>query len=462
MPYIPRGNKCGRMLTIATSVFRLPTDAASVVGFFYSLGVVMLFLGRALRALPVAGMLILAGCGGGASAPAAMLPVQSPGITVGEPTPGSFDTTAHQRLAADAVCAEQSNRLYLIDNKYVFWDRAGNCADNSYGQTLMGADASVDLCSASDSIAGPMVRCTDDSVRPLFDAIRKNLDAADLGLGSAHTVKKLDVPAKAGSALPIETLAKESFSGVTQAKNVVVTSAEAFDQLWREHAGNAIPAPAMPKVDFSTHMVIAIFAGNRNACHEFEISRVSIAAKAGGNGLERQIRVDYLDRDISATTMCVAAITSPMQMIKVPASSMGVVFQRLDAEPVPFTIAYQTGYSLPRGPGTSTLVIRDRSTFEQEFELRRNGDPATPEVNFDKQMVIAVFGTGSDGCQGMGIQSIYRVDGKIVVNVVQSRPAPGSMIMCTQALTFPAQWVVVDKSDAPVEFLMQTRYYSLG
>ena len=50
--------------------------------------------------------------------------------------------------AREEVCAGTRNRLFVIDGKQVFWDRAGNCGDNSYAQRLYGATPDVLLCSA--------------------------------------------------------------------------------------------------------------------------------------------------------------------------------------------------------------------------------------------------------------------------------------------------------------------------
>ncbi len=437
---------------MASSVFRLPTDAKSVVGFFYSQGVVMKWFGRASRALPLMGMLILAGCGGGGSAPAAMPPVQSsPGIQIGEPTPGVFNSEQHVRQASSATCADRRNKLYLIDNKYVFWDRAGNCPDNSYSQSLMDSNPAAPLCSASDSIAGPIVRCTDDSVRSLFDTMRANADQVDLGLGPTHTVKLIDVPGKPGEAITFETVAKTAFSGVTVAKNLVITDADAFAKVWAEHTAMVSPRPELPRVDFGSQMVLALFAGNAKACQEFEVNRVSNVADG--------ILVEYLQRDISPQTICMAAISSPMHMIVVPLSKQAVTFKRMDAEFLAFETLHMTGYAYPMDYSEGQLVIKDAASFEREWSLRKNGEQLMPVVNFDKQMVIAVFGSGRDGCQGMGIKNISRSAGTVFVNIVRSRPAPDSMIMCTQALTFPAHWVVLDKRDEPVAFLTQTRYY---
>jgi hypothetical protein len=91
-------------------------------------------------------------------------------------------------MATSAGCADLRNQLYVIDDQLVVWIVRGNCADAGYRTALFG-DTPDDLrCDLHDSIAGPMRRCVDEGVRPLFDRIIANDQAPDLGLGPDHRV----------------------------------------------------------------------------------------------------------------------------------------------------------------------------------------------------------------------------------------------------------------------------------
>jgi hypothetical protein len=147
-----------------------------------------------IGAVALAGALSLGGCGGGYGAAPDQLAGQ--GVAVGEPNgavPASADFIAK---AQQATCADQRNRLFVIDKRMVFWDRAGSCPDNAYARTLYGATPQALLCSVTDSIAGPQTSCTDEQSRALFSTILANLDKSDLGLGSSHQVEALIVPPK--------------------------------------------------------------------------------------------------------------------------------------------------------------------------------------------------------------------------------------------------------------------------
>lgn len=406
----------------------------------------MLVIVRALRALPLASLVLLASCGG--SGGAGQAPATTP-IVIGEPAPAP-DTVRFLNMAREANCADTRNRMYVIDNKFIFWDKAGNCADASYAHALFGGATAEPLCAAGDSIAGPMTRCADEAARPLFATIVRNLDARDLGLGPAHTVRELDVLPKDGSSIAFEQLAASASSGTGEAKNLVIRDAARLADVWAAHTSNLNPRPAMPRVDFDTHMVLALFGGTRGGCHEFGLRSVTVAGE--------RLVASYSDRDVTAVALCTAMINSPMQMVAIKKSSASVDFVKSTADDIPYTELSRSGYS--NYTEKAELVIRDGAAFDAVWARHVNGQTDKPVVNFERHMVIAVFGGAySNGCHGLGIESIKRVDGKIHVSLVHSQPAPDAPIMCTQAIVFPAQMVVLEKSADEVSFSTQTRYY---
>lgn len=144
----------------------------------------------------LAAALALAGCGGGSGAEPAPDKQAGQGVAVGEPNGAMPVTADFVARAQEAICADQRNRLFMIDKRMVFWERAGNCPDNAYGRTLFGSTPQSVLCSVTDSIGGPQTNCTDEQARALFNTIVANLDKSDLGLGSGHQVETMVVPPK--------------------------------------------------------------------------------------------------------------------------------------------------------------------------------------------------------------------------------------------------------------------------
>ena len=105
------------------------------------------------------------------------------------PPRSSIDLTPFQDMARARVCSDIRNRLFLIDDQFVFSDVAGNCADASYSETLYGRIPDQVLCVWHDSIAGPMKNCQNEQYQDMFNTITAHLDQPDLGLGSEHTVQ---------------------------------------------------------------------------------------------------------------------------------------------------------------------------------------------------------------------------------------------------------------------------------
>lgn len=101
------------------------------------------------------------------------------------------DLAPFKLLAQNAGCADTRNRLFLIDEEQVFWDRAGSCADAGFSQTLYGSTTDVTLSERYDSIAGVITLYEDESYRVMFDTMVSNLNEEGLGLGQGHTVESV-------------------------------------------------------------------------------------------------------------------------------------------------------------------------------------------------------------------------------------------------------------------------------
>lgn len=394
--------------------------------------------------LSLLGAMLLAGCGGGGGAEVRANLQAGQGIAVGEPNGSAVVTADFVAIAQGASCAGTTNRLYLIDNKMVFWERSDmGCADASYGHTLYGATPKTVLCTAADSIAGPMVNCDDAANRSLFDTIRRNLDKADLGLGSAHTVAAIRMPLVAGSVLPFSVVATDSSSAVTKPRQVVVKDAATWASLWAEHSANRNPAPGMPKVDFDKQMLLVLFAGQQaNACRALGVQKVSFNGKS--------IVVDYQDADTVPLALC-----DPYPGVVAGAPMQAVAIERSDA-PVNFVnnteLKFSTLDQSTRSgvQAAQDVVIRDAAAFATLWATHSNGQPA-PAVDFGKQMVIGVFlGTSPNGCYSTGIDRIYYSGDTLVVH--HNDTVPGMGILCTMNITTPAHLVAIDRSDAKVVF----------
>lgn len=393
--------------------------------------------------LPLAGALMLSACGGGAgsagTAPAQQL---SNGTVTVDPAPQAEKFTA---MAKEASCADLSNRMFLIDNKQVFWARTGNCADNSYGFTLFGATPEQTLCTAMDTIAGPRTMCSDERYRELFATASKNLDKPDLGLGKDHKVEEWQfLPPVTAKALPITVIESSTMSGVDKRQRVVLRDADSFAALWRQHSGNISPALPTPEVNWKENMVLAVFTGQSNdGCKTTAIKSVT---DIGG-----KLEVAYTESVLQTLVACPAVMTSAMQMVVVPKSNLTVMFTDVSANLVRSRVLAES--SMTGVQEASTVVARDDKSF---FVLMQKfyGDQAqlplpVGAVDFSKEMVVAIFlGSRPNGCAGISAADAFTADGRLHVTYHERQQVKDAM--CSQALTAPGLVLVLPKSDLPL------------
>jgi hypothetical protein len=380
---------------------------------------------------------VLSACGGGgdgaapgfADRQAAVKP-----IAVGEPNGnagGTVDTAPYVKLAQEAECADEYNRLYVIDKTYVFHARAGRCADNSYANNLYAVGvADKTVCTQYDSIAGPQIQCSDDKARKLFEVIVKNLDTANLGLDDSHEVKKVDFQVPQ---VEFTELSHLKNSGVDVQQNLVIKDAATFNTIWEQHTGNASPAP---RIDFERGMVLAVFMGNRpNGCYDTRI--VSVTRQNG------KILVAREDIKPSDADFCAMALTSPGHLVLIDKTdepvefSTGEPLRELDAR------AY-SGISESRN-----VVVKDQESFAALWQ-QHAPNSELPKVDFANEMVLAAFMGSAGGCNGVRVASAIDADGKLNVTRIDTHPGPATA--CIAVVTYPAHLVTVKRTDKPVVF----------
>lgn len=282
----------------------------------------------------------------------------------------------------------------------------------------------------------------------LLSSCGGGLDAAAGQQASPGVV--VSQPPPSGSTLPADlsfvAVAEDAYSGVHEAKAVVVRDADAWAALWAAHGNGRSPAPLMPQVDFSTRMVVAVFAGQTgNGCRQVRIGKISAAAG--------KIVVSFEERDLQTFAVCTQAVSSPMVAVTVARSSEVVEFVNINPVALAFRELDQSSRSLVTQPGN--VVLRDAAAFARLW-TEHGGPQPLPAVDFTRHMVIGVFtGSQPNGCHSTAIDSIVRANGKLTVARTDTEPGPG--VMCTLAIVHPAHIVMVERSDAPVEFTSQVK-----
>lgn len=133
---------------------------------------------------------------------------------------------------------------------------------------------------------------------------------------------------QAATGVPFEVFSPAlSQTQIAEKRTAVVRDAQAWAQLWAEHAGPGIAHRPVPAVDFSKTMVIAVYLGEGGACDKLSIE----AVKRTDN--PSRIEVTWKHTPPPPDIACIASIVNHAVLITLPQSSLPVEFvQAPDAD----------------------------------------------------------------------------------------------------------------------------------
>ncbi|MFZ6799624.1 hypothetical protein [Undibacterium sp. Di24W] len=344
-------------------------------------------------------------------------------------------------LAKDASCANIKNRLFVIDQKQVLWDKAGSCADAAYSQTLYGATPQTLLCSNADSIAGPRLTCSDTNNESLFKTMLGNLDKADLGLGSQHQVQQIMVPGGASGAIPLSALMAPFYRGVAPT-NIVIKDLPAWNKFW-ELSGVKTPTMFSGN-DFQSRMVLGTFFKTSNNCSITQILKVS------SNG--QKLTADYFEEERIAITSCdpeSKTASTPMNMIELAKIDLPVEFNNISAARINYKVVDQ---GLNSGVTSNrNVVVKDQASWMGLWQEHNKSNANIPNVDFSKNMIVGLFmGQRSSGCYAIEAATLWRAAGKIQLTRRDRNPGPTTI--CTANITAPYLLIEIPRSDETLEF----------
>jgi len=116
----------------------------------------------------------------------------------------------------------------------------------------------------------------------------------------------------------LRTIDKGAESNVDDAKTVVVRDAAAWKKLWQGHA----PDRALPAVDFSHEMVVAVFMGSRTTAG-YDVTIQGTREEGGA------LVVAYRETAPARDAMTAQILTAPYHVAAVPARSGDVTFEKI-------------------------------------------------------------------------------------------------------------------------------------
>ena len=434
-------------------------------------------------AVPLASAMLLSACGGGSDpAPAATpappvqapiliptppldpaptpppiltplpAPVPAPNPEAPKPAESTPETVVSGitvapfvQRARESACGQYSNRLFVANKKYVFSAAEGTCASTVEKYVLYGKTADEKLCSFNmDDMRRAVKRgCTDPALYPLMDnLVSMQMRAETVREGAL--LEEIRFLPKEGTRLPFYSLARNTHSGVEAPRQQVIRDAATLASLW----SGPVNKDSSP-VNFDTEMVIAVFGGNTSACGQFAIRAVRSAGAA--------LVVDYGQDTVPAGTVCTLAINTPMELVVVDRIDAPVTFTQVAPQAVAFRDLEESNAQTYGDP--QRLVIKDAQAWAALWKQHIQVS-ALPQIDFSKQMVVAAFAGGKAyGGYGIGIGGIERLGGKLRVSVIESAPGRYNRSLFTTSLTSPVSFVVLERSDEPVEFVEQMSLY---
>lgn len=110
-----------------------------------------------------------------------------------------------------------------------------------------------------------------------------------------------------------------TYSGMVDPAREVVRDAVAFETLWKK-AWTYTPPPAVPEVDFATHVVLVVALGEQGS-GGYSIRVTEVASE--GYGLRATVRSTAPGKGCAVSL----ALTQPVEFVSVPASGAAIRFE---------------------------------------------------------------------------------------------------------------------------------------
>jgi len=135
-----------------------------------------------------------------------------------------------------------------------------------------------------------------------------------LGLGMASLVKG----GSGHAPIAFHSIAQGTASGMVAPQEVMIQSAPAWQELWRQHAPLGRPPPP---IDFATELVVGIFLGQQpTAAYRAQIVRV----EAG----DSEVRVIYQVQMRPPDAVVAQVLTHPFHRVRMPRLGLPIRFER--------------------------------------------------------------------------------------------------------------------------------------
>ena len=123
------------------------------------------------------------------------------------------------------------------------------------------------------------------------------------------------VTASSEDSIPIRSIARGGFSGIQEPKQEVITDRKIWEQFWSKHSRLMKPATALPEVDFTKEMVIAVTMGTKRT-GGYAVEVVSVEA------IDKKLKITVKQSSPPPGAMTIQALTAPFHFVAVPRSGL--------------------------------------------------------------------------------------------------------------------------------------------
>ena len=147
------------------------------------------------------------------------------------------------------------------------------------------------------------------AAQPLRCACYTAILSLGLGMASLAQGGSSDTP------IAFHSIAQGTTSGIAAPQALVIQSASAWQELWRQHAPSGPPPP----IDFATEFVVGVFLGQQpTAGYQVQVVRVEEG--------DSEVRVIYQVHNPPPEALVAQVLTQPFHLIRMPRLGLPIRF----------------------------------------------------------------------------------------------------------------------------------------
>jgi len=122
--------------------------------------------------------------------------------------------------------------------------------------------------------------------------------------------------------IPLTTIQKGNFSGISEPLQVIGRTQEAWENLWKRHTSIQSPRSPLPTVNFATEMVVGLFAGEKTTGgYDVELTRAELK--------DSNLYIYFAEKTPISGGMAIQALTQPFHLAKLAKHDAAVIFVKL-------------------------------------------------------------------------------------------------------------------------------------